>query len=89
MYCIIGTREDVYQRSYDEGFISDFHEEVIATFDVEFDAKAYIENSRLASAQRNTYSSDQVFRRNSLLSNCVSARVDVYVEATYPHNPWS
>ena len=88
MYCIIGEINEVYQERYGDPYTDHYTEEVIATFDSEQEAKDYIKKSELKQTIRHTYASNDVYRKRSLLSNCVYARVEEYLEPCQPpHNP--
>jgi len=63
----------------------DTHEERIATFDHEKDAKKYIKESMLKTPDRR---GRRIFKRVSLLSYYDSAWVEEYIsDSPLPHNP--
>lgn len=87
MFCIVGEREEIYQERIDEGFVSDYSEEVVATFDSREDAERYIRDSRLSVRIRNSFMHDYVFRSRSLLRDYIGARVEEFRPEVYVHNP--
>ena len=87
MFEIIGTSNDIHQEYIGESFVDHYSDEVIATFDLEKDAFKYIEDSKLKQVKRRCYASEVVFKSKSMLSGCVSARVEGHYPEEIPHNP--
>lgn len=87
MFAIIAFKKDVKFdiSSHDSDFpvdkvIGNFEERIIATFDKEENAKDYIKNSSVSEENKN-------FHDDSLLRECISARVEEYKMDQIPHNP--
>ena len=88
MWQIIGEREEIYQECIGGDFIYEYHEDIIATFDEKDLAEQYIKDSKLKQRKRVNYGSDKVFKSKSLLSDCVSARIEqLFSSEIPPHNP--
>jgi len=87
MFELVGISNEVGQERIGEPFLDHYTEDVVATFDKEEDAKAYIRESRLKHVQRRPYASDVVFKKGTLLRNCVSAYIQGHEDIEIPHNP--
>lgn len=75
MFELIALYEEVSQDKIGGPFTSHFTEEIIGLFHEHTLAELYIEKSKLKNPIRQTFASTRVFRKNSLLSRAVSARV--------------
>lgn len=87
MFELVGIINDVSQDKIGGPFLDHEREEVVATFDNEKDALAYIKKARLKQRKYNTYVSDDVFRKKSLLAMCEYAYVRKYCPVYIEHNP--
>jgi hypothetical protein len=86
-YTIWGTVNDIFQERIGEPFIDHSYQIRIATFDNSCDAEEYIKKSRLKKVVKESFSADKVFKKKSLLANCVDARVVADENVKVPHNP--
>ena len=87
MVVLIGQENSIYQEIKGGPFLDHFSEKVVATFDTDEDAKDYIEKSRLKISIKQTYSTDIVFKKGSLLRGCVDAWLESDDKINVPHNP--
>ena len=88
MYKLTGVRVDVGQDIIGGPFVDHCSEEVVAFFDDFKDANNYIKKSKLKHRKRQSYASDIVFRRNSLLRPYESAYIkECFDEEKIPINP--
>lgn len=87
MWALIAEYNDVYQERIGEPFEDHYSEEVVALFSSEERARAYEQASRLAQRQRRSFASDRVYRHRSLLCRAESARIEEWVEPSYPVDP--
>ena len=87
MFVLIGVGYNVVQHRIGEAFEQDDFEERVALFDTSEAAEQYAESFRLARPQRQSFSSPQIFRGSSLMSNYVSYRIEDDTPEVLPHNP--
>ena len=85
---LIGEFQIAGQEFIGKPFEGNYYEQVIATFDEKQLAEQYIKDSKLKQRKSINYGSDKVFKSKSLLSGCVSARVEMAgIPDIPPHNP--
>jgi hypothetical protein len=90
MFSLYGLRTDYFQKSIGGSFEPEQTKELVATFDSEKDAKAYVKASELGKIathavdiQRGRYR----FRRGSLLRQFDDYEIIADVPVEVPHNP--
>lgn len=86
---LYGVRTDYSQSAVGGDFEPDETRDLVATFDAEDQAKAYVLASRLKNqTRRGTFQQPTTFRKASLLADYDSAEIEqIWPQAAISHNP--